>query len=117
MIAAAINTLLGIWLMAAPAVLRYGGLPEDHDRIVGPVIATFAAIAFFEVCRPLRWVTFVGGLWLLAAPWLLSFPADATTNSMIVGLAVAVLSLWKGRTPTRFGGGWSSLWKDTPTPH
>ena len=106
-----LNTILGVWLMAAPGVLGYEGIARDHDHIVGPVVATFACVAIWEATRPLRWVTFVGGLWMLAAPWLLSFPSDATINAMVVGIAVALLSLTGRKITHSFGGGWSALWR------
>ena len=109
-----INMLLGIWLMASPAVLGYGEPARSHDRIVGPVLAACACVAIWEVTRSLRWVNLPAGLWLLAAPWVLSYgAADATANSMIVGGIVALLALHHGKTTHRFGGGWSVLWRRT----
>ena len=104
-------TLLGVWLMAAPAVLRYGGLPADHDHVVGPVIATFACVAIWEVTRPLRWCNVVLGAWLLLAPWLIYDDRAATLNSLATGLAVVLCSLHKARLTHSFAGGWSSLWR------
>lgn len=39
------NVAVGIWLMAAPAVLAYGDKAAINDRIVGPVAITFATTA------------------------------------------------------------------------
>lgn len=105
-----INTALGIWLMAAPAVLGYGGAARTNDHIVGPIAATLACIALWSVTRPVRWVNLPLGLWLLLAPWILSYDTPATINSSVVGLALAVLSIPQGRRPV-YGGGWSMLWK------
>ncbi|HEV2147993.1 MAG TPA: SPW repeat protein [Longimicrobiaceae bacterium] len=104
------STALGIWLMAAPAVLGYSGAAETSDRIAGPVIATFAIVAISEVTRPLRRVNTVAGVWLLLAPWLLGFPAAAAWNSVAVGVLVIGLSLVRGTVESRFGGGWRVLW-------
>jgi hypothetical protein len=107
-----INTVLGIWLMAAPAVLGYEGTrAADHDRIVGPVLATFACVAIWEATRPLRWVNLLLGIWLVAAPWLIGSPTTATLNGVVVGIVVAALSLVRGRTTHSFGGGWTALWR------
>ena len=108
-----INTALGIWTMAASAVLGYGGALRTSDQIVGPIIATFACCAIWQVLRSWRWVNLPLGAWLIAAPWVLSSPIDAAINGGIVGAAVAALSCVRGRTPTRFGGGWSVLWTST----
>lgn len=105
-----INVAIGIWLMAAPAVLGYGGTAAaHHDRIVGPVLASLACIAIWEVTGPLRWLNLLIGGWLLLAPWVLGLPYDATINSSFAGLVVVCLSLVRGSLTHRFGGGWLSL--------
>ena len=108
-----INIVIGLWLMAAPAVLRYDGIASDHDRIVGPIIASLACIAIWETTRGLRWGNLLIGAWMLLAPWLLWFPADATTSTMLSGGAVAALSLVRGKLKHRFDGGWN-LWRSSP---
>lgn len=110
-----VNFLFGLWLMAAPALLGHVGTPaEVNDRIVGPLIASFAFVAIWDVTRGLRWVNTLLGLWLIAVPFLLgawvqdwSFPA--TINSVLVGLYVTALSLVRGAVQHHFGGGWRSL--------
>ncbi len=112
-----INAVIGIWLMAAPSVFGYANsTPATNDRFVGPVIATFAIVAWWETTRIVgRWNVALG-LWLLAAPWILGYgPTAAIVNSMVCGALVAGLALVKGTfRPERFGGSWSSLWKDDP---
>ena len=110
--AQAVNAALGVWLLAAPAVLGYGGPARTNDRIVGPLAAGLAVIAIWEVTRPVGRANLALGLWLLAAPWLLGYPAVATVNSIVVGLALGALALAPGSyRPGRFGGGWSALWR------
>lgn len=110
MIAHVINTLLGIWLMASPAFLNIKGTAEDINHIFGPVIATFAITAWWEVTRNLRFVNIVIGIWLLIAPWILNYNDNtAILNSLVVGLAVSTISLVKGKIENEFGGGWKSL--------
>ena len=112
MLAQLINTLLGVWLMAASAVLGYGGGARTNEQIVGPVIATFACCAIWQATRPLRWVNLPLGLWLAAAPFILGgYEREAMLNGILTGLAVAALSCVRGRRTKRFGGGWSALWK------
>jgi hypothetical protein len=108
-----VNIVLGLWLMAAPAVLNYGRPASMSDHIVGPLVATFACIAIWEVMRPVRWVNLPLGLWLVAAPWLLDAASVARWSSMLCGTAVAVLSALGGTVRQRFGGGWSALWRDS----
>jgi len=106
-----ISVVLGIWLMAAPAVLDFPGPARINDRIVGPLVVSFAIIAYWEVTRSLRWVQLVLGFWLLVAPWVLGYELVATLNSMIVGLLLMALAAVPGTVKQRYGGGWSSLWE------
>lgn len=108
-----INAALGIWMMAAPAVLGYGDPAQVNDRIAGPLIAMFAVIAWWEATRPVgRW-NLALGLWLCIAPWLLGYEAAAPRiQSLLVGLIVAGLSLVTGTVKKRYGGGWSALWNE-----
>lgn len=105
-----INALLGTWMMAAPAVLGYGDPARTNDRIVGPVAATCAIIAWWEVMRGVGRVNLLFGLWLVAAPWVLGYDATAAlVNSTAVGVAMAALSFVRGRITKRYGGGWAAL--------
>lgn len=107
-----LNALLGIWLMAAPAVLNYGEPALTNDRIFGPIAASLATVAIWQATRPLRWLNLLVGIWLLLAPWVLSYAeAVAMINSSIVGILMVALALVKGKTDQEFGGGWSALWK------
>lgn len=106
------NAAVGIWLMAAPAVLGYGGPAATNDRIVGPLAVTFSLIAIWEATRGLRWGNLLLGLWLLAAPWLLDgFAPRAVLASLAAGALLAAFALVKGRISQRFGGGWAALWR------
>ena len=110
-----INALLGVWLMAAPAVLGYGAPAATNDRIIGPIAASFAVIAWWQATRPTRWVNLPLGLWLLLAPWVLGYGATAAVvNSMAVGAALAALSLVEGTVDAEFGGGWRAVWGRRP---
>jgi hypothetical protein len=106
-----INTALGIWLMAAPAVLRYGRPASTNDHIVGPLVATFACIAIWEATRPVRWFNLPLGLWLMIAPLALGHSPAGILNSVLCGIAIAALSRVGGDVKQRFGGGWSALWR------
>jgi hypothetical protein len=49
-----ISAVLGIWLMAAPAVLGVTGTAADSNHLAGALVVTWAVIAFGEVARPVR---------------------------------------------------------------
>lgn len=112
-----INAALGIWLMAAPSVFGYANsAAATNDRFAGPLIATFAIVAWWETTRPVgRWNVVIGA-WLVVAPFILGYASTAATiNGVVCGLAVAGLSLVMGTyRPERFGGSWSALWSDDP---
>lgn len=98
-------TLLGVWLMFAPAVLGSGGRAADSDHLAGALVVTVAVIALAEVARPLRFATALIGLWIAASPWLLSGASGAARwNDLAIGLAIAVLSLPRGPVRERYGG-------------
>ena len=100
--------------MASPAVLDYADPARANDRIIGPIVASMAIVAIWEIARPLRWVNIILGAWLLIAPWLLGYLPHPRWNSLAVGALVLASSLVKGPRTRQIGGGWSSLWKGMP---
>ena len=103
------SALLGVWLMAAPAVLGYVGPARTSDRIAGPVAATIAIVAIWEVTRPMRWANLVIAVWLVIAPAVLGYHLAAAIDSIAVGVLLAALTFVRGTVRQRFGGGWSAL--------
>lgn len=108
-----VNALLGVWLMASPAVFGYGGAARINDVIVGPIAATFALIALWEVTRIVGKANVVLGVWLVIAPWVLGYEENviATVNQFIVGVIMAALAVTRAKASGKFGGGWRSLVK------
>lgn len=107
----AANVAVGVWLMAAPAVLGYGQPAADFHRTMGPVAAAVAIIAMAEVTRPFRWVNVAVGLALLLIPWVEGYSGAALANSLLCGAAIVGLASLRGRVTKRVGGGWRSLWR------
>jgi hypothetical protein len=100
----------GVWLMFAPAVLHYDGVPATNDRIVGPIAASFAFVACWQVVMPLRWATIPFGAWLVVAPLALGFdPVGAWVSSILAGLVVVVTAFVGQDLADRFDGGWRSV--------
>ncbi|MCX2740048.1 SPW repeat domain-containing protein [Pontibacter anaerobius] len=109
-----INAVLGIWLMASAAILGYSDVKiiTDNEHIVGPIVASFAIISWWEATRVVRLYNVLPGLWLLLAPWVLGYDNGlATTNSMVAGALITGLSFVKGKVEETYGGGWSAIWK------
>lgn len=97
--------VLGVWLMAAPAVLGSTGGAANVDHLAGALVVTWAVIAFGEIVRPIRLLNLLMGLVILGAPWILAGDTTASRwNDVIVGVALMVLSLPRGRIEERFGG-------------
>ncbi|MEX2571076.1 MAG: SPW repeat protein, partial [Gemmatimonadota bacterium] len=104
-----LNAGLGIWLMAAPAVLGYGAPASTSDRLVGPIAASLAIIAVWEIVRPLRHANTALGAWLIVAPLILGYAITPAINSVIVGAAMVALSRVRGEVRGRYGGGWRAI--------
>jgi hypothetical protein len=100
----AVSAVLGIWLMAAPAVFGTQGAATASDQLVGALVVTFAVIAIGEVARAARFVNVLLGVWLVAAPWLLAGGTPAARwNDLAVGVALVLLSFRRGQVAERFG--------------
>ena len=101
----AIATVLGVWLMGAPAVLGTEGLVADSEHLVGALVVTCTVIAWAEVTRSLRWLNVLFGVWLLIAPWLFSHVGvTATVHDMLIGAVLILVSLPCGSVKEKYGG-------------
>lgn len=109
MVARLASAALGVWLMAAPAVLGYGDPARTADRIAGPVVFALGFVGAWPVMRSLRRAELVAGVWLVLAPWVLGYNAVPFINGSIAGLLLAALSFAGGETGRSFGGGWSAV--------
>ena len=105
-----INALVGLWLMAAPAALGFNGAARINHLIVGPIAATFAIIAVWEVVRTVGKLNVALGIWLVVAPLVLNhWSMVSTINSLVTGIINIALALTSGKTSDKFAGGWRSL--------
>lgn len=108
--AAILNIILGLWVMASPALLQLERPLATSQYITGPLIVTFSIIALSDLNRGVRRVNLLTGIWLLVAAFL--FDAPTLTDALLLGgtgVLVAVLSFFKGKTTGGYGGGWGSL--------
>ena len=104
-----ISAVLGIWLMAAPALLDVTGTAADSNHLAGALVVTCAVIAFGEVARPVRLVNIPIGLWIVISPWVLSGASDTSRwIDVFVGLLLMGLSIRRGHIEERFAG-WNRL--------
>lgn len=99
-----LSAALGLWLMAAPALLRVGGAAAHSDHLVGALVVTFSLIALAEVGRAARFVILPLAAWTVIAPWLLGGAgAAAIASNAIVGVALFLLALPRGPIRERYG--------------
>jgi hypothetical protein len=100
-----LSAVLGLWLMAAPAVLGVSGAAADSNHLAGALVVTWAVIAFGEIARPVRLLNMPIGLWIAAAPWVLSGATDLSRwTDVIAGCLLVALSVRRGRIAEQFGG-------------
>jgi len=94
---------LGVWLMAAPAVLGASGVAASVDQVAGALVVTWAVIGFGQIIRPIRLLNLVTGVVIVAAPWMIEGATTASrTNDVAVGVLVMALSLPRGRIQEQF---------------
>jgi hypothetical protein len=105
---------IGLWLTAAPDILGSGRAAEVNGQVVGPLVASFACVAMWQVSRPLRWVNVAAGGWLAAAPAVLGYGGGEAANCVLSGLGLLGFSLVRGRITHRYGGGWGMLLAKRP---
>lgn len=99
-----VSAALGVWLMAAPAVLGVTGTAADSDHLAGALVVTWAVIAFGEVARPARLLNIPMGIWIALAPWLLSGATDLSRwADLVLGALLVALSIRRGRIEEQFG--------------
>lgn len=106
-----VSAVVGVWLMAAPSVLGYGGVAADLDRIVGPIATSFAVVAIAEAARAVRWACVPCGLVLIVAPFLGVHGGAAAINAIAAGVVLIGTAAVRGRLDERLGGGWRAVWK------
>lgn len=107
-----VNTVLGLWLMVAPAILGHQAdkTAASIDHIIGPLVGSLAVIAMCESVRPMRWGNVALGLLLVALHLVLGSPGPARLNALLVGPVIAACASVRGPLKHSLGGGWSWLW-------
>ena len=92
-----INVALGIWLIAAPAVIGYSGPGRMNDLIVGALAVAVALIAMVPSMRWARWFNVFLGAWLMVGPWALEFGWTTMGHRFLVGLLMLSSALVRAR--------------------
>lgn len=99
-LASGLSTLAGLWEIVAPFTLGYAALAAATTNaiMVGIIIAILAALRFLGAYRAV-WLSYIigaFGIWLILAPFVLGYSgfATPTTNDILIGMIVVVLSFW-----------------------
>jgi hypothetical protein len=99
-----VATGLGLWLMVSPAIFGTTGAAADSSHLVGALVVTFSVIAMGEPARAVRFVNVPLGLWIVVAPWVFAgAPLLATWNSVILGVALILVSIPRGTIRDKYG--------------
>ena len=111
MIAQVVGIVVGVGLMATPAVLGYAGsTASDVHRTIGPLAASLALIAVWQATRAVRLPNIVLGAALAVSPVVVDHQADAAITAVLAGVALAAATPFAGRERRRLGGGWRAAW-------
>ena len=98
--------VLGVWLLAAPALLGSSPAAANSDYIIGALVGTVSVTAMAEVVRAARFLNVVLGLWIMVSSWVLAgASASARWSDVAAGIALIALSLSipRGRLRERYG--------------
>lgn len=97
------NIGIGVWLILAPFVLGYSGLPAPmwNDVVCGVLIVVLGGIRTSGILQNvgLSYTNAGIGAWLIAAPFVLGYsnlPAPMW-NDIAVGVLVLVLGIWSAQ--------------------
>ena len=100
--------VLGVWEVLSPFILgtsHFAGALWDA-LILGIALVILAGWAALSqqatTAKLLSWINVVLGVWLIVAPFIVRYSGHATAlwNDIIVGIIVAVLSVWAANTKT-----------------
>ena len=105
-IASALTAIAALWLIVAPLVLGYSGLPAPTatDIIVGILVLVLSGVRWSAPSRAvgLSWAIVGLGLWLTIAPFVFgyAFLSTPTANQMGMGVVIAALGTWSALAAT-----------------
>ena len=98
------SAILGIGLLASPAVLGTTGAVANSSHIAGALVTTVAVTAMAEVGRALRFLNILLGAWIALAPWVLADASPAGRwSGVLVGVVLIALSIPRGTIRERYG--------------
>lgn len=101
-----VSAALGVWLMFTRVSLGTEGNLANADHVLGALVITVSIAALAEPIRTVRLLNLCLGLAIALMPFIVEATLVQMIADIVVGLAVAALSLPRGRVDHRFGN-WS----------
>jgi len=99
--------LIGVALLATRPLFGTEGAMADSDHVVGCLVVTLAVAALAEVGRAARLLIVPLGAWIVVSPFLLGGESVVgAIAAVLMGGALVVLSLPRGRLSGDHYGGW-----------
>lgn len=106
---AGINSLLGLWLIAAPFVLKAPTTDLWNDVIVGAVIVFLAGSNYYQereqqpMSTGKAGLTLLFGVWLIFAPFVFDIKGALLWNDVIVGILITSFAGYNAYIASRTG--------------
>jgi uncharacterized membrane protein len=100
-----VSAVLGLWLLAAPAVFDVAitSGAADIAHLLGAAVVVVAVVSMGEVVRAFRYLAIPLGLAVATLVWIPSAPSGFQLALTVTGLAVAALSWPRGRITEGYG--------------
>ena len=100
--------LIGLWLLFTRVTLGVEGNLANAHHVIGSLVLTVVSVAAAEVARPARWLNTLLGASLIATPFVWTTSTTTIAVSMVLGAALMLLSIRRGRIHERYGN-WSRI--------
>jgi nucleoside-diphosphate-sugar epimerase len=104
----ALAALIGFALLFSRVTLGVDGALANAHHVIGSLVLTVISVAAAEVARPARWLNTLLGIALIATPLVWQSNTLPLLASVVLGLALIVLSVRRGSVRERYGN-WSRL--------
>ncbi|HET9241287.1 MAG TPA: vitamin K epoxide reductase family protein [Oligoflexus sp.] len=98
-----LTSLVGLWLIFSPMVFQPDPKGTELLQVLGLLTITFSVLAMGEVIRSCRYLNVILGLGLASIPFVLNTAGSLRIHNIAVGLAIALLSIPKGKIEERYG--------------
>lgn len=94
-----INVILGLWLLLGSFIGKFGTVASKSSDVILGFFLCFLSVQLSIPTEETRWMNLLTGLIGIAAivaPWIFDYSGNgsATTNNIIVGVLIILVSAW-----------------------